>query len=108
MIWAAVSCWMMGEPGSAGLRVHCDLPAGLLARDEPHRQEGLQGLTAMLAPHIPGAAQRAAIKALGVSGAPSVPNLLSKAWPMLGPETRLAILDELLSREPWAMRSGMM
>ena len=78
------------------------IAAGLLARDEPHRGEALPILTAMLQPQTPGEAQRAAVKALGVSSDAAVPDLLLKAWPALGPETRLAILDELLSREPWA------
>jgi len=56
----------------------------------------------MLLPQTPGESQCAAIKALGVSGESSVPELLVNAWPALGPETRLGILDELLSREPWA------
>lgn len=76
--------------------------AGLLVRDEPHRREALQALTAMLLPQVPGEAQRAAINALGVSRDPAVPDLLLKAWPALGPQTRLAMLDELLSRESWA------
>ena len=76
--------------------------AGLLARDEPHRSKALLLLSAMLSPKTPGAAQRAAIKMLGVSGDGSVPDLLAKAWPTLGPEIRLAALDELLGREPWS------
>lgn len=76
--------------------------AGLLARDERYRNEALPSLTAMLSPQTPGAVQRAAIKALGVSGDARVPDLIAQAWPSLGPETRLIALDELLSREPWA------
>ena len=75
--------------------------AGLLVRDEQHRSEALPLLTAMLSPQTPGEVQRAAIKTLAVSGDASVPDLLAKAWPSLGPETRLVALDELLSREPW-------
>jgi putative membrane-bound dehydrogenase-like protein len=78
------------------------IAAGLLARDEPHRIEAVGWLIAMLRPQTPAEAQRAAIKALGVSGDPKVPELLMDAWPDLSPATRLAILDELLSRELWA------
>ncbi len=78
------------------------IAAGLLVRDEPYRPAGLQVLTAMLAPQIPGEAQRAAVKALGGSGDSSVPDRLLDAWSTLGPQTRLAVLDELLNREPWA------
>ena len=76
--------------------------AGLLARDEAHWSDALLMLSAMLSPKTSGEAQRAAIKALGVRGHASVPDLLAKAWHTLGPETRLAALDELLSREAWA------
>ena len=76
--------------------------ASLLMRDEMYRSEVLPLLAAMLSPQTPGEEQRAAIKALGVSGDASVPDLLVKAWSALGPETRLAALDELLGREPWA------
>lgn len=76
--------------------------AGLLARDELHRSDSLPLLTSVLSPKTPAETQRAAIKALGTSGDASVPSLLALAWPALSPETRLAALDELLSREPWA------
>jgi putative heme-binding domain-containing protein len=76
--------------------------AGLLARDESHRSEALVLLSAMLSPQTSGEAQRAAIMALGLSGHASVPDLLASAWPTLGPETRLVVLNELLSREAWA------
>jgi putative heme-binding domain-containing protein len=75
---------------------------GLLVRDEAHRTDALPHLAAMLLPKISGAEQRSAIRALGVSGDASVPELLAKAWPALSPETRLVALDEFLSREPWA------
>ncbi len=76
--------------------------AGLLARDEAHQSEALLLLSAMLSPKTSGEAQRAAIKALGVRGHAGVPGLFAQAWPTLGPETRLAVLNELLSREAWA------
>ncbi len=78
------------------------IAAGLLVRDEAHQNEALLMLSAMLSPKTSGEAQRAAIKAFGVRGHSSVPDLLAKAWPTLGPETRLAVLNELLSREAWA------
>ena len=76
--------------------------ASLLVRDESHRPAALPLLTAMLSPKSPGEIQRAAIQALGASGDVTVPKLLATAWPTLGPATRLAALDELLTREPWA------
>jgi len=76
--------------------------AALLARDESYRSDALLLLSAMLSPKVSGEAQRAAIKALGASGHPSVPDLLAADWPTLGPESRSAVLDELLRREPWA------
>ena len=76
--------------------------AGLLARDEAHQGDALLLLSAMLSPKTSTETQRAAINALGVRGHASVPDLLAQAWPTLGPETRLAALNELLSREAWA------
>lgn len=76
--------------------------ASLLARDDTYRHKSLPLLVAMLSPKTSGETQRAAIKALGVSGDASVPELLATAWPALSPETRLAALDELLTREPWS------
>ncbi len=76
--------------------------ASLLVRDDNYRSETLPLLAALLSPKTPGEAQRAAIKALGVSGDASVPELLAMAWPALDPETRLGAIDELLTREPWA------
>ncbi len=76
--------------------------AGLLVRDESRRSTGLDVLSEMLPPRTPVAAQLAAIRALGASGDSSVPERLAKAWPALGPESRPAVLDELLAREAWA------
>ncbi len=76
--------------------------ASLLVRDETFRKEALPILAALLSPKTPGDAQRAAIKALGASGDATVPELIAKAWSALGPETRLAAIDELLTREKWA------
>jgi putative heme-binding domain-containing protein len=75
--------------------------ASLLVRDPVHRAEGLSRLAPMLSPRTSGEAQRETIRVLGVSGDERVPELLAHAWPGLGPATRLAALDELLSREPW-------
>lgn len=76
--------------------------AGLLAREESYRSMALATLAALLQPQTSGESQRAAIKELSTSGDATVPDLFVKAWPALGPETRLAILDGLLSRESWA------
>ncbi len=75
--------------------------AALLVRDESSREAGLNVLSLLLSPKTPGEAQRAAVRALAVSGDVSVPDRLVKAWPALGPEVRAAALDELLGREPW-------
>ena len=76
---------------------------GLVVRDESRRSEGLSMLSAMLSPKTPVEAQRAAIRTLGASGDANVPDRLVKVWPALGPESRLAVLDELLAREPWSL-----
>ncbi len=76
--------------------------AAVLSRSEGRRSEALRLLAGWLAPQFPGEVQRAAVKALGLTGDASVPDLLTRAWPALGPETRLMVLDELLGRETWA------
>ena len=76
--------------------------AGLLVRDEAYRGAGLPVLAALLQPQTSGDAQRLAIKELSGSGDTNVPDLFVKAWPAVGPETRLGILDGFLSREPWS------
>jgi len=75
--------------------------ASLLAREPSSRSAAMQTLAGSLTPKTPGPIQRSAVKALGLTGADSVPELLMKNWPALGPETRVVVLDELMGREPW-------
>ena len=77
--------------------------AALLVRDGTHRTDGTKALAEWFTPKSAGEVQRAAIRALGVSAVQEVPGIVTKAWPALGPETRLAALDELLGRPAWAL-----
>jgi putative heme-binding domain-containing protein len=83
----------------AGRRVAA---ASLLARSPDHREEALPLLASLLSPRHPVESQRTAIGALGVTGDPRVPALIAAGWRGLGPDTRSAALDLLLSREPWS------
>ncbi len=75
---------------------------GLMARDPDHRVETVTALATMITPQTPSEIQAAAVHDLAVTGDDKVPDLLLAAWPGFGAETRLAVLDELLGREPWA------
>jgi putative membrane-bound dehydrogenase-like protein len=75
--------------------------AALLARESSTKPSAIQMLAECLTPKTPSPAQRAAIKALGLTGDESVPQVLTKNWDRLGPDTRIAVFDELMSREPW-------
>ena len=75
--------------------------AALLARESSTKQAAIQILGDWLTPRTAGQIQRSAVKTLGLTGADGVPALLIKNWSGLGPEIRVAILDELMGREPW-------
>ena len=75
--------------------------AALLARESSTKQTAVQILGDWLTPRTAGEIQRSAVKALALTGDDAVPGLLTKNWSALGPETRIAILDELMSREAW-------
>jgi len=75
--------------------------AALLARESSTRMAAVQILSSWFTPKTPGPIQRSAVKTLGLTADDTVPTILLKNWGALGPETRLAILDELMSRESW-------
>jgi putative membrane-bound dehydrogenase-like protein len=75
--------------------------ASLLAKNTTRRADTLPLLTSWLAPRQPGELQRAAVKALAATADSAAPTALLDAWPSLSPETRIAALDALFSREPW-------
>ena len=77
--------------------------AALLARESSTKEDAVEILRQWLTPKTPGSIQRAAIKALGLTAADSVPPLLTTNWIAFGPETRVAVLEELSSRELWAL-----
>jgi putative heme-binding domain-containing protein len=77
--------------------------AALLAREASARTDAVEVLTQWLTPKTPGPIQRAAVKAFGLTAADSVPALLMTNWSAFGPETRIAVLEELSSRESWAL-----
>jgi putative membrane-bound dehydrogenase-like protein len=85
---------------SEGVRVAA---AGLLARDDSFRADALKTLAALLVPKASAETQRAAVRVLGVSGHADVPKIIADVWSGLGPEIRLAALDEMLGRELWAL-----
>ena len=77
--------------------------AKLLGRDKARREEDVQILSALLTPQTATEIQRAAVKALAQSGADDVPATLARGWRSHMPPTRAAIVDELLSRDAWAL-----
>lgn len=76
---------------------------GLLAREDSYRADAIPLLAKLLSPRTSVEGQRGALKALAFTGRPEIPAVLAEAWTSLGPEIRLAALDEMLSREAWAM-----
>jgi len=77
------------------------IAAALLARDSSTKTIAIQILGEWLTPKTPGLIQRAAVQALGITADDAVPRILIKNWIALGPETRVAVLDELMGREAW-------
>jgi putative membrane-bound dehydrogenase-like protein len=76
--------------------------ASLVTRDPRHRADAVRMLAGWLTPQMPADVQRTAIHALAASADDSAPAAFANGWPGFGPETRLAVLDEWMSREPWA------
>ncbi|MBI3467974.1 MAG: c-type cytochrome, partial [Planctomycetes bacterium] len=87
------------EERSLGLRVAA---LRVLGREDVSRQaEDIKTLSSLLVPQTPGDLQEVAVETLGRIRSERVPQLLLDAWPASGPRVRAAILDALLSREPW-------
>lgn len=76
--------------------------AALLGREEKRKEEDLSRLTALLVPTTPAELQTAAVKAMARIGLPEVPSEFIRSWPADPREARLAVLDAMLAREPWA------
>jgi len=76
--------------------------AALLTRDPVSRAEAMRILAARLKPSESLENQRATIATLADTADPAVPQLLLQNWSTTGPETRAAIIETLLRREPWA------
>ncbi len=75
--------------------------AGLLASDLARRAQALAALINWLRPQFPPEAQRQAIATLQATAEPRLPALLLERWTELGPASRDAVLDALLSRSAW-------
>jgi putative membrane-bound dehydrogenase-like protein len=75
--------------------------ASLLAKSPTRRADTLALLSGWLAPRQAGELQRASINALAMTADASVPAMLLDGWPSFSPETRVAALNSLFSREPW-------
>jgi putative membrane-bound dehydrogenase-like protein len=75
--------------------------ACLLAHFPSERAVALPILADSLAPGMPMEDQRAAIASLTETGDDSAPHLLLRNWSNHSPNTRAAILEALLPREPW-------
>jgi len=60
-----------------------------------------QRLVGLLRPQVSGPLQQAAVTALGRSDDPQVPTVLIDGWKGHSPQLRNAILDTILSRDPW-------
>lgn len=74
----------------------------LLGREEPRKQDDIATLGTLLAPATPPPIQIAAIKALARLDSPEVPAILLHRWKSYPREVRSAVVDAMLSREPWA------
>jgi putative heme-binding domain-containing protein len=75
--------------------------ATLLTRDQEHQKFAVEKLSAWIAPQYPNEVQRGAMAALADAGDPAVPALLLARWSDATPQSRTAIIDTLLRREPW-------
>jgi putative heme-binding domain-containing protein len=75
--------------------------ARLLAITPQFQTLGLNMLPEWLTPQATPERQTAALDAVGRSGADGVPEIIAKAWPVLGPTTRSRAIDVWLSRPGW-------
>jgi len=78
--------------------------AGLLGQEPIRAAEDVQLLAALLAPQVPPEVQGAAVGALGRIDDPGVPQLMMNDWPAHSPQVRLAVVDRLVQRGPWAVQ----
>jgi len=76
----------------------------LLARDPARAADDLNLLSSLLVPQTPGEVQLAAVKSIGRLSDPSIPDRLMRDWPAHAPALRSAIIDLLLTREPWSLQ----
>lgn len=77
--------------------------ASLLGREPTRRSDDLHTLAGLLTLQTPGQIQHVAIKLLGRLGDVGALEIFFRAWPSLGPEKMLAVVDECLAREPWTL-----
>ncbi|AGA29280.1 PVC-type heme-binding CxxCH protein [Singulisphaera acidiphila] len=73
----------------------------LLGRDKESQSLDRPRLVGLLRPQVSGALQQAAVAALSRGDDPQVPTILIDGWKGHSPQLRTAILDTLLSRDPW-------
>ncbi len=79
------------------------LAASLMTRDAGRRGLGVVSLAGWLKPQTTPEVQQAAVRALAATAAPTVPEVLLRAWKGYGPGTRTVVLDTLSGRGEWAL-----
>ncbi len=77
--------------------------AALLTREESTRGTAIEVLPNWLSPGSDASLQLAAVRVLASTGEATVPAILLHDLPSLTPQTRGAIIEALLTREPWAL-----
>ena len=77
--------------------------AGLLGREAGKEADDLPLLASLLAPQNPGDLQLAAVRAIGKTGQPGVPDLLIKDWAAHSTDVRQAAIEAMMGRENWAV-----
>lgn len=98
-VFAAARGVAMDQDKPADLRAAA---AGLLGREPARLAEDMRSLAALLAPQVPPEVQGAAVSALGRLDDPRVPDLMVHDWSGHSPQVRLAVVDRLVQRDPWA------
>lgn len=73
----------------------------LLGRQEDRADDDFKLLNSLLAPTTPAAVETAAIRAITRYDRPDVPSVLVRGWKDYPLAVRSAVLDAMLSREPW-------
>lgn len=77
--------------------------AGLLTKVDSTRGIAMEIIPNWLSPGSDHTLQLAAVRVLASTSEPSVPAILLHDFPSLTPQTRNAIIEALLTREPWAL-----